>query len=135
MSPCRRTWCGRAAEAAAPAWIAGQLAMLQGSLPDVPVGPHCSTPYDCPFWARCWPALPAHHVSTLYRIKEPRAAELDAQGYRLIAELPEGVPLHVIQERQRRAVRDNRIVVEPTLAEALALVAAPIAFLDFETVG
>jgi hypothetical protein len=56
----------RAAEASAPKWIGDQLAMLRGPLPEVPTGPHCSTPYECPFWVRCWPALPQHHVSTLY---------------------------------------------------------------------
>ena len=29
------------------------------------LGPQCTSPYECAFMARCWPALPAHHVSTL----------------------------------------------------------------------
>jgi hypothetical protein len=74
-------------------------------------------------------------VSTLYRIKLPRAAELDGKGYRLIGDLPDGLLSHAIQERQRRAVRENRVVVESTLAEALKVFVPPIAFLDFETVG
>jgi len=28
-----------------PGWVAGQFAILQGSVPDVPIGPHCKTAY------------------------------------------------------------------------------------------
>ena len=125
----------RALEPSVPKWITEQLAMLRGPLPDVSTGPHCRTPYDCPFMARCWPTLPPHHVSNLYAMKLPRAAELDGQGYRLISDLPDDFPLAPIQDRQRRAVRDNRIIVEPGLADALKGFEPPIAFLDFETVG
>ena len=44
-------------------------AMLAGPLPRVATGPHCSTPYECPFTERCWPVLPPHHVSTLYAMR------------------------------------------------------------------
>lgn len=122
-------------EADVPKWIAEQTAMLNGPIPDVPTGVHCRNPYDCPFIERCWPTLPPHHVSSLYAIKLPKIAELDGQGYRLISELPDDVPLRPIQERQRRAVRENRIIIEPGLSDALKAFVAPIAFLDFETVA
>jgi hypothetical protein len=117
-----------------PRVIARQLAMLQGPLPEVPTGPHCTTPYECPFMARCWPARPPHHVGTLYAMKR-RALGLDEQGYRTIHDLPEEVPLGRIADRQRRAVKEGRLVVEPGLARALAPFVPPIAFLDFETAG
>ena len=81
-----------AIEASVPRLIAEQTAMLQGPVPDVPIGPHCTTPYECPFMARCWSTLPPHHVSTLYAMRR-RALELDEQGYRTIYDLPEDVPL------------------------------------------
>ncbi len=37
--------------------------------------------------------------------------------------------------RQRRAVQAGYVIVEPSLAQALAPFVTPIAFLDFETVG
>jgi hypothetical protein len=64
-----------------------------------------------------------------------RLLELDEQGYRSILELPEDLPLGPLADRQRRAVQAGRVVVEPTLGAALAGIAAPPAFLDFETVG
>jgi hypothetical protein len=117
-----------------PGVIARQLEMLQGPLPDVPTGPHCTAPYECPFMARCWPARPPHHVGTLYAMKR-RAMELDEQGYRTINDLPEDIPLGRIADRQRRAVQGGRIIVEPSLAQALAPFVPPIAFLDFETIS
>ena len=118
-----------------PDRIAEQLEALDGPRPDVPVGDHCTTPYECPFLARCWPARPEHHVGTLYRWGK-RAAELERQGYATIADLPDDLDLGEITERQRRAVQAGRMIVEPGLAEALApFERRPLGFLDFETVG
>jgi hypothetical protein len=78
--------------------------------------------------------LPPHHVSTLYAMRR-RAFELDELGYRTIFDLPEDFALGAAADRQRRAVQAGRMIVEPTLAVALAPFASPVAFLDFETVG
>jgi hypothetical protein len=125
------TEAARAMEESVPKWIVEQLAMLQGPLPETPIGPHCTQPYECPFMGRCWPTLPPHHVSTLYRW----ALELDEQGLQTIHDLPEDAPLGPIQDRQRRAVQEGRVIVEPTLRQALEVFVPPIAFLDFETVS
>ena len=58
-----------------------------------------------------------------------------ARGLSTIDQLPVGGGLSAIQERQRRAVRSGRLIVEPGLAKALEIFREPIAFLDFETVG
>src|SRR5881275_285749 len=118
-----------------PDELAAQRRMLEGPLPDVPIGEHCTNPYDCPFLARCWPKLPDHHVSKLYRIERKRALELEADGYATIYDLPSDLELSVIHARQVKAVQSGRMVVEPTLAKALAQFTSPLAFLDFETVS
>jgi hypothetical protein len=116
-----------------PELIAGQLRMLAGGLPDVPIGEHCRTPHECPFIGRCWAQVPEHHVSTLYRAPHGGAA-LIAQGFETIAQLPPD-GLNPIQARQRLAVLTGRLIVEPGLAEALRVFEEPLAFLDFETVA
>jgi len=35
--------------------IDAQLRMLEGPLPDKPIGHNCFEPRDCPFLKRCWP--------------------------------------------------------------------------------
>src|SRR5207302_3064862 len=118
-----------------PDELAAQRRMLEGPLPDVPIGEHCTNPHDCPFIARCWPKLPDHHVSKLYRIERKRALELEADGYATIYDLPSDLELSVIHARQVKAVQSGRMVVEPTLTKTLAQFASPLAFLDFETVS
>ena len=116
-----------------PARIAAQLEMLGGPRPDVPIGPHCTSPRPCPFMARCWPELPEHHVSTLYRAGK-QAMELEARGYATIDQLPAELTPSPAADRQRRAVQSGRVIVEGDLARALKIFAPPLAFLDFETV-
>jgi len=92
-----------------------------------------SEPYGCPFAARCWPVLPAHHVSTLYLAKH-RAQELEAQGYVTIQELPDGLGLNPQAERQRRARAGRPPTGRGRPRPSLESFSPPLAFLDFETV-
>jgi hypothetical protein len=117
-----------------PDAIAAQVAALAGPLPDVPIGDHCFEPHECPFMKRCWPDWPADHVSTLYVMRR-RALDLEAKGYRTLHDLPGDLKLNAIQARQVRAVQTGTLVVEESLAEALAPFEGPLAFLDFETVS
>lgn len=112
-----------------------RLLVVESAAPDTSVGDHCSTPRQCPFTSRCWPAIPPHHVSTLYNIRKKTAAEFVAAGWETIPDLPDSVKLGAIAARQRRAVRHGRIVVEhDQLVAALATLERPIAHLDFETI-
>jgi hypothetical protein len=116
-----------------PARVAAQLEMLAGPLPQVAIGPHCTSPRPCPFMGRCWPVRPPHHVSTLF-LAGRRARELEAQGYVTIDQLPGALTPHPVADRQRRAVQSGRLIVEGDLARALRVFEPPLAFLDFETV-
>jgi uncharacterized protein DUF2779 len=118
-----------------PDELAAQRRMLEGPLPDVPIGEHCTNPHACPFIERCWPKLPDHHVSKLYRIERKRALELETDGYATIYDLPSDLELSVIHARQVKAVQTGQMVVEPTLSRVLAQFTSPLAFLDFETVS
>ncbi|HET9325211.1 MAG TPA: DUF2779 domain-containing protein [Candidatus Eisenbacteria bacterium] len=120
-----------------PAAVESQLKVLDGPLPDVAIGPHCTNPYPCPFMRRCWADVPPHHVTTLYRAGAV-AFELAAKGLHTVADVssvPEGIDLDPVALRQIRAVREGRIIVEPGLAEALTIFEPPLAYLDFETVS
>ena len=115
--------------------LAAQRQMLAGPLPEVAIGEHCTKPRDCPFISRCWPKLPDHHVSSLYRIDRRRAAELEANGYATIYDLPTDLELSAVHARQVKALQTGQMVVEPSLKGALAPFVSPLAYLDFETVS
>ncbi|HEU5260186.1 MAG TPA: DUF2779 domain-containing protein [Gemmatimonadales bacterium] len=117
-----------------PAKLAAQFAMLAGELPDVPIGPHCSSPRECPFIERCWKHVPEHHITTLYGIGQ-KAWGLLADGCDTVLDLPPAFRLNEVRARQLRAVQHNDIVVEPRLGAALEALPRPIAHLDFETIG
>lgn len=117
-----------------PAQAQEQLRMLEGPLPEVAIGPHCSAPHACPFHSRCWADVPAHHVSTLYRLGQ-KAWDLVSAGCGTIPALPADLSLSATAERQRRSVVSNRLIVEPSLRDALKAFEPPLAFLDFETIN
>ncbi len=108
--------------------------VLAGALPSVPTGEHCHAPYPCPFLARCWEPQPPDHVSTLY-YGGRRTRELLRAGIERIRDIPPDTELAGVQDRQRRAVCGDCIVVDEGLDEALAAFGPPYAYLDFETVS
>jgi hypothetical protein len=119
-----------------PARIAEQLAVLAGPLPSCDVGAHCFFRGDCAFHDRCWPD-DTDHISNLWNVGPKKTVEWMAEGVHTMSAIPEGAKLNWKQQRQLRAQRDNELIVEPGLADAMkpALDAQRLGFLDFETVS
>ncbi|MBI1948583.1 MAG: DUF2779 domain-containing protein [Deltaproteobacteria bacterium] len=112
-----------------------QLRMLRGPLPEVDVGAHCTDPRPCPFLDRCHDDVEEHHVSTLHGIGS-RALGLVARGITNVADLDEGAVRSVAAQRQIRAVKTRKIVVEPGLRRVVKrLRKKRIALFDLETVA
>jgi predicted RecB family nuclease len=63
-----------------------------------------------------------------------KSAAYMARGIHSIEDLPDNEKLPAAAQRQRRALRENRLIVEPSLAQALEPFESPLGFLDFETV-
>lgn len=118
-----------------PDELARQQAMLAGAVPDIPIGVHCFEPHECPFMKRCWPDSPDHIVQ-LCGVGPKRAAAYFQRGIHWIRDLPPKERLTVHQRRQLKAMAENRIIVEPTLAKELKAFtsAERLGFLDFETI-
>ncbi len=113
-----------------------QREMLAGPLPDVPVGLHCFEPHECPFMNRCWPDTP-DHIRHLAGVGPKRTAAYLARGITSMKDLPAKEKLNFTQRRQLKAMAENRIIVEPTLAGELERFIVPgrLGFLDFETIA
>ena len=116
-----------------PGELERQRVMLAGPLPDVPIGLHCFEPRDCPFLERCWPDA-QDHIIRLYGVGGKRAADYMLQGVHRIGDLPRPDKLNFTQKRQLKAMAENRMIVEPTLARELAPFTGRLGFLDFETI-
>jgi hypothetical protein len=116
-----------------PGEVADQLKVLDGPLPDVPIGLHCFEPWECPFKARCWPDS-RDHIFHLNGVGPKTVVSYLDRGIHWIADLPRDARLNFTQRRQIEAMASNRLVVEPTLARALEPFTGRLGFLDFETV-
>src|SRR5436853_2685084 len=116
-----------------PDEITRQRQMLAGPLPDVPIGAQCFEPRECPFIGRCWPHG-AEHIGNLAGVGPKKTVAYLARGITSIAELPPKEKLNFTQKRQLKAMAENRIIVEPTLAHELEPFGGRLGFLDFETI-
>jgi len=116
-----------------PDEIGRQKAMLAGSIPDVAIGLHCFEPRDCPFLERCWPQ-DRDHITQLVGVGPKKASQYLSRGISSIRDLPKTEKLNFTQKRQLKAMAENRIVVEPTLARELEPFSGRLGFLDFETI-
>ena len=129
--------------------IGAQREMLAGPLPDVPIGLHCFEPHECPFMARCWPDTP-DHIRHLAGVGPKKTAAYLERGITSIKALPANEKLNFTQKRQLKAMAEDRVIVEPTLAGELEPFGFPLSptgrggqgvragrlgFLDFETIA
>src|SRR5436309_11697325 len=119
---------------AVPDEIARHRDMLAGPLPAVPIGAQCFEPRECPFIGRCWPHGP-DHIGNLAGVGPKKTVAYLERGITSIAALPANEKLNFTQKRQLKAMAENRIIVEPTLAGELEPFAGRLGFLDFETIA
>ncbi len=113
--------------------IEAQLRMLEGPLPDVPIGLQCYEPYKCHFMERCWPKT-QDHIMKLSGIGPIKGCDFMLTGVNRIPDLPASQKLNVTQKRQIRAMQEKRTIVEPGLTKALEAFNCRLGFLDFETI-
>lgn len=69
----------------------------------------------------------------LYSIGPKKGCAQMLTGVNRISDLPASQKLNVRQKRQIRAMKEQRIIVEPGLGKALGAVDGKLSFLDFET--
>ena len=116
-----------------PAEVARQHEVLDGPLPEVAIGLHCFEPWECPFKDRCWP-VSRDHILHLNGVGPKTVVTYLERGMHWISDLPRDAKLTFTQQRQRKAMAADRLVVEPTLAKELEPFTGRLGFLDFETV-
>ena len=102
--------------------------------PQVDVGDHCFSPYECPYYANCTEGMhfPDNPIDHLYRLHATRRAQLQALGADSISDIPEDFDLTPMQARIRQAVVTGRPWQSPDLARTLTEPAWPLCHLDFE---
>lgn len=125
------------AQTSLPAQIATMQAVLKGSKPpSVPIGRHCDSPVQCPFWGHCHVGGPEFPVQELPRYGNRKKLKLrfEEMGIDDIRHIPQDMEeLPPEWERIRDSVKSGRPYFDPALPQALKVLKYPIHFLDFET--
>ncbi|CAN5151962.1 DUF2779 domain-containing protein [soil metagenome] len=117
-----------------PRWVAEAKQVLEGPEPDIAIGPHCHRPYACPFHAYCAPPSPDYPIAGLKGSRKV-IAELVAEGYEDIRDVPDGRLASATQLRIWRATCNRKALVDEAAVEFARALGYPRYYLDFETVG
>jgi hypothetical protein len=96
--------------------------------PEREPGAHCHTPHECPFWNYCTKDKPARWVYYLPGGGD-LAARLHERGIHTIDDIPEDVPLSLVQRRMKANIE----WLSADLAQRLNDIHYPVHHLDFET--
>lgn len=107
--------------------------VLTASEPDMPIGTHCDTPYECEYKHYCWGEIPKASVFNLYRMKSEQKFELYHNGcidYK-------DIPLDRVNNTQLQQIQcylDDRVHIDTEIIQDfLSEIEYPINFFDFET--
>ncbi len=109
-------------------------ALLRPVPPEVNIGPHCTSPFDCDFMHHCWAHVPAEgHVFQLTNARG-RDWDLYQRGILLLKDIPEGERLTTAQRRQVDGAKHGTATMDrPALRRWLNELRYPLHYLDFET--
>lgn len=120
-----------------PALVRQLKKVVQGPMPEITTGAHCSSPYDCPFIGHCQsmePPQPEFPVTLLPHGGKSVEALL-AEGYRDLRDVPEDRFDNPRHQRIAEATRTGKPFVDPALRKAIKALPWPRYFLDFEAIS
>ena len=117
-----------------PLWVESARRAAAGPEPDIPVGPHCYSPYECAFINYCWPCDSRYPVSGLKGSKK-KLAEWVKAGYRDIRDVPVSEISNEKQLRIHRVTTSGRAELLAGASEFVNELPYPRFYLDFETVS
>lgn len=117
-----------------PLWVERAREAVSGPLPDVPVGAHCTSPYECPFMGYCWPTDSEYPIRGLGGGGK-RLGQWVSAGYRDIRDVPVSEIDSEQQLRIRRVTAEGRAELLPGARAFVEALDYPRYYLDFETVA
>jgi hypothetical protein len=113
-----------------------QEVMASDRMPSIVVGPHCLSPYECPFLARCTAGqeTPEYPVDVLPRGGKT-VATLLADGYRDLRDVPAKRLTDEMHRRVFDATCSGLAFFDLAATTELRRLTSPLAYLDFETIS
>jgi hypothetical protein len=106
--------------------------MLANDEPDIDIGTHCSSPYDCDFKPYCWQHIPQPSVFNLSRIGKKKF-DYYSQGKITYQDI-QLENLSSVQSVQVDSYLNDKVHIDKSVIESfISDVVYPINFFDFET--
>ncbi|MDF1878112.1 DUF2779 domain-containing protein [Sulfurimonas sp. SAG-AH-194-C20] len=108
--------------------------MLEGAVPNIDIGKHCSDPYGCDFSSHCWSHLPKEDSVFDISYAMGKQWKLYYQGILSINDVPNNFHLGKNARTQIRHHKSQEIKIDKKkIQEFLETIEYPINFFDFET--
>jgi hypothetical protein len=105
-------------------------------IPEVPIGLHCTDPYDCDFCGYCWREVPEQSLLHFKGLKKAERFELFYGGAAAVEDIP---PDYALSDTAAMLVESHRQgtprVDTQAIAELMRSLRFPQYFLDFETIN
>ena len=117
-----------------PEAISDHLATLnRHDEPAIEPGPHC--PAGCDYWDHCTAGKPRDWIFNLPRLSQTKFDALRSAGIERISNIPADFDLTGHQDRMRDVIVSGRHYISDGLADDLAVLNGPAAYLDFEAMN
>jgi len=108
--------------------------LLKKEIPNIDIGLHCSTPYECDFISHCWKHIPDNSVFNISRLNTSRKFEMYNEGIIEFKDIPKDEPLNDKQWMQvDSALNNTEYIDKEGLQEFMNTIRYPLYFMDFET--
>ena len=108
--------------------------LSQNKIPDVKIGEHCFSPYECDFRGTCWKDVPEDSVFEIAGMKRQDQFELYNSGIEKINDVTETAELKENSKIQIESLQKNEIFIDkPALKNFISSLHYPLYFMDFET--
>ena len=107
----------------------------QSQPPEVHISRHCKSPHVCPFHDHCWRGIEGLTIYDIPRLNAQKEQQLQTGGALSLADIPAEFPLSPTQRSLVEFITGKQINIErPAIQRALASLAYPLYFFDFETI-
>lgn len=102
--------------------------------PQIAIGEHCFSPYNCDFMGTCWKNIPKNSIFEVAGIPKATQFNLHHAGYTSISEVPSKNELDKNVNIHINAVKSAKILInQDEISLFLASVQYPLFFMDFES--
>lgn len=103
-------------------------------VPEISIGEHCFSPYNCDFIEHCWKDIPNETIFTYKRIGGGKKWDLFNSKIYKIEDIPDTYPLNDAEQLVVSSEKNNTNYIDkPAIRNFVSKINYPIYYLDFET--